>query len=189
VKVTPTLIPEVRLIEPDIWPDERGRFFESFSEKRYADRGIVGPFVQDNVSVSRRGVLRGLHFQHPHGQGKLVGVLSGEVFDVAVDIRRGSPDFGRWVGVSLSSENGHQLYVPPGFAHGFLVLSESAVFSYKCTDYYDRSAEGTVRWDDPALGITWPLRDVIMASRDRSAPLLESIPDSDLPPFDGAHAR
>jgi dTDP-4-dehydrorhamnose 3,5-epimerase len=129
-------LPGVLLVEPKVFGDGRGFFYESYQQRRYAEAGIPGPFVQDNVSRSARGTLRGLHFQHPRAQGKLVSVLAGAVFDVAVDIRRGSPTFARWFGVELSGENKRQLWVPPGFAHGFCVLSETADFAYKCTDYY-----------------------------------------------------
>ena len=157
MRATALSIPEVVLIEPNVFGDARGFFMESFSVARYAAAGIAGPFVQDNVSRSRRGVLRGLHLQNPHAQGKLVSVLEGEVFDVAVDVRVGSPTFGRWVGEYLSAENHRQLYVPAGFAHGFVVTSDDALFSYKCTEYYRPETERTVRWDDPAIGVEWPV--------------------------------
>jgi dTDP-4-dehydrorhamnose 3,5-epimerase len=172
MQVIPTDLPEVKIIEPRVAGDARGYFLETFQQARYEEAGIGGPFVQDNVSFSSRGVLRGLHFQHPHAQGKLVHVLQGEVFDVAVDIRRGSPTFGRWVGVSLSSENHRQLWVPPGFAHGFCVTSATALLAYKCTDYYHPEAEGSIRWDDPAIGIAWPLERPTLSERDAAAPLL-----------------
>jgi dTDP-4-dehydrorhamnose 3,5-epimerase len=189
LKVTPTALPEVMLIEPSVLSDDRGYFFESYHSRRYRDLGIKETFVQDNVSFSRQGVLRGMHFQHPHGQAKLVGVLRGEVFDVAVDVRLGSPTFAHWVGVRLSADNHLQLYVPPGFAHGFVVTSEEALFSYKCTAYYDRAAERTVRWDDPSIGIEWPMRDVTLAERDQSASLLGSISKDELPVFGEEDAR
>ena len=169
MRVTPLAVPEVLLVEPTVIGDARGFFMESFSVRRYADAGIPGRFVQDNVSRSRRGVLRGLHLQHPHAQGKLVSVLEGEVFDVAVDVRVGSPTFGRWVGEYLSAENHRQLYVPPGFAHGFVVTSDDALFTYKCTDYYRPEAEHSVRWDDPAIGIAWPGAGFTLSERDRHA--------------------
>lgn len=156
MRVTPTALPGVVLVEPQAHGDARGFFLEAFHAARYAAAGVPGPFVQDNVSRSRRGVLRGLHLQHPHGQGKLVSVLEGEVFDVAVDVRVGSPTFGRWVGEYLSAENHRQLYVPAGFAHGFVVTSDAALFSYKCTDYYRPETERAVRWDDPEIGVAWP---------------------------------
>jgi dTDP-4-dehydrorhamnose 3,5-epimerase len=184
VRVTPTgVLPDVLLVEPKVFGDARGYFFESYSARRYAEAGIATPFVQDNVSFSQRGVLRGLHFQHPHGQGKLVGVLRGEVFDVAVDVRRGSPSFGRWVGECLSSENKRQLYIPPGFAHGFLVTSDDALFAYKCTDYYHPEAERTIQWDDPHIGIVWPLAGPVLSAKDDVALTLDRIPEQLLPVF------
>lgn len=171
----------VVVIEPEVFTDSRGFFFETWHRRRYADNGLDLDFVQDNLSRSRRGVLRGLHFQHPRGQGKLMHVLEGEVFDVAVDLRRGSPTFARWVGVVLSAENHRQLYVPPGFAHGFCVLSEQALFAYKCTAFYDRSVERAVRWDDPSIGIEWPLRDPLLSSKDAAAPLVTDLEAADLP--------
>ncbi len=183
MRVTPTELPEVLVVEPRVFGDERGYFLETFQARRYAQAGIPGPFVQDNLSFSRRGVLRGLHYQHPHGQGKLVWVLQGEVFDVAVDIRRGSPTFGRWVGVWLSAENRRQVWIPPGFAHGFCVVSETALFAYKCTDYYAPEAEGTVRWDDPDLGIAWPVRDPIVSPKDAAGLRLRDVPAERLPPY------
>lgn len=181
MKVTPTALPEVLLIEPRVFGDARGLFFESFNAERYASAGIPGTFVQDNVSRSTRGVLRGLHFQHPHAQGKLVSVARGEVFDVAVDVRVNSPTYRKWAGARLSDDNKHQLYIPAGFAHGFLVLSEDVLFVYKCTDYYHPETERTIRWNDPAIGITWPIRDVTLSDRDRSAPLLAAIDPGLLP--------
>jgi dTDP-4-dehydrorhamnose 3,5-epimerase len=183
MRVTPTRLPEVLLVEPEVFDDDRGYFFESYSARRYADAGIPTAFVQDNVSFSRRGVLRGLHYQYPFGQGKLMGVLAGEVFDVAVDIRRGSPTFAEWVGACLSQQNKRQLYVPPGFAHGFLVTSEEAVVAYKCTDYYHPEAEHWVRWDDARIGIQWPAGVRVVSARDESAVGLDDIPETLLPPF------
>jgi dTDP-4-dehydrorhamnose 3,5-epimerase len=157
VKFTPTGIPEVVVIEPAVYQDARGFFLESWHEARYAQAGIRLPFVQDNHSRSVCGTLRGLHYQSPRPQGKLVRAASGEIFDVAVDLRRSSPTFGRWVGVTLSDENRRQLWVPPGFAHGFYVTSESADIIYKCTDYYAPEHDRTLRWDDPDVGVAWPL--------------------------------
>jgi dTDP-4-dehydrorhamnose 3,5-epimerase len=157
MKVLPTRVPGVMLIEPSILADFRGWFFESFHADRYQAAGVGGPFVQDNVSRSRRGVLRGLHFQHPHGQRKLVSVLAGEVFDVAVDVRVGSPTFGKWTGEVLSAENGRQLFIPEGFAHGFLTLSDEALFAYKCSEYYRPEAERVLLWSDSEVGIDWPM--------------------------------
>ena len=171
-----TEIPGVLLIEPKVFGDERGWFMETWQQARYADAGIGNRFVQDNLAYSRKGVLRGLHVQNPYGQGKLVQVLSGEVFDVAVDIRRGSPHFGKWVGVHLSGDNRRQFYVPEGFAHGYYVLSEQALFAYKCTDLYHPEAQFSLRWDDPALGIDWPLDgQPELADKDRDAPLLSQL--------------
>ena len=175
MKVTPLAIADVLLIEPDVFGDARGYFLETFNARRYRDIGIDLPFVQDNVSVSARGVLRGLHFQQPNAQGKLVQVMSGEVFDVAVDVREGSASFGKWVGATLSAANHHQLWVPPGFAHGFVVTSESALFAYKCTAFYDKASERSVRWNDPDIGIRWPVTDVQLSDKDASAPLLRDL--------------
>jgi len=156
MRVLPTSLPDVLLIEPTVFEDARGFFFESYNRKAFADAGIDADFVQDNHSRSRHGVLRGLHYQIEHAQGKLVRVVAGEVHDVAVDLRRSSPRFGRHVGVRLSAANRRMLFVPPGFAHGFLVLSEAAEFVYKTTDYWYPAHERTLRWNDPALGIAWP---------------------------------
>jgi dTDP-4-dehydrorhamnose 3,5-epimerase len=158
MKVTPTAIPEVLILEPKVFGDERGFFMESFNARKFAEAtGLNVQFVQDNHSRSTKGVLRGLHYQVQQPQGKLVRVVSGAVFDVAVDIRKSSPTFGQWVGVELSAENHRQLWVPAGFAHGFLVLSESADFLYKTTDYYAPEYEHCIRWNDPAINIQWPL--------------------------------
>jgi len=157
VKVIETAIPDVRIIEPRVFGDARGFFMETWSRRDFASGGIDADFVQDNHSRSVQGTLRGLHYQIQQPQGKLVRVTAGEVFDVAVDLRRASPTFGRWVGVMLSAENHRQLWVPPGFAHGFYVVSEVAEFQYKCTDYYAPEHERCIRWDDPGLGIEWPL--------------------------------
>jgi dTDP-4-dehydrorhamnose 3,5-epimerase len=183
VKVTPTELPDVLRVEPTVFGDSRGYFFEAYSARRYADAGIPAKFVQDNVSLSQRGVLRGLHFQYPHGQGKLVAVLRGEVFDVAVDVRRGSPTFGRWVGECLSAENKRQLYIPPGFAHGFLVTSDEALFAYKCTEYYHPEAERSIRWDDARIGIRWPIDGPVLSAKDDVAVMLDAMPEEHLPAF------
>jgi dTDP-4-dehydrorhamnose 3,5-epimerase len=164
------------IIEPKVFGDARGFFLETYNERRYREAGLNATFVQDNVSSSRRGILRGLHFQNPNPQGKLLQVLQGEVFDVAVDVRRGSPTFGKWHGLVLSSENKRQFYIPPGFAHGFLVTSESALFQYKCTEIYSPKDEMAVRWDDPAIGIQWPIKDPLLSERDSKALRLEDIP-------------
>ena len=166
--VRQTDLPGVLLIEPKVFGDARGCFMETFSAQRYAEHGIVGPFVQDNYSRSKRGTLRGLHYQIEQPQGKLVQVLRGEIFDVAVDLRRSSPHFGKAVGVLLSEDNHRQLYVPPGFAHGFLVLSEDADFVYKCTEYYAPQHERTLLWNDPILGLEWPQTgDLILSAKDQ----------------------
>jgi dTDP-4-dehydrorhamnose 3,5-epimerase len=167
-------------VEPRIFADDRGAFCETFNAPRYADAGIAGPFVQDNLSVSRKGVLRGLHFQNPRPQGKLVSVARGAVFDVAVDLRRASPTFGRWYGVALTASNARQLWIPPGFAHGFLSLAEDTVFLYKCTDTYAPEAEGAVGWNDPDLAIEWPLSDIgmnepLVSPKDAAAPRLADV--------------
>jgi len=176
MKVTTTAIEGVLILEPRVFGDERGFFLESFNQKVFDDAvGHEVRFVQDNHSRSTKGVLRGLHYQlPPHAQGKLVRVTQGAVFDVAVDMRRGSPSFGRWVGVDLSGQNHRQLWLPPGMAHGFLVTSDSADFLYKTTDYYAPEAEGCVRWDDPAMGIPWPALDhaPMLSAKDASAPPL-----------------
>lgn len=173
MKVTPTALPEVLLIEPKVFGDERGFFFESFNRRTLEPYGLDIDFVQDNHSRSAKGVLRGLHYQIQQAQGKLVRVISGEVFDVAVDIRRSSPRFGQWAGVKLSAENKQMLWVPAGFAHGFLVLSESADFLYKTTDFYAPQYERTILWNDPTIGIVWPwLGEPILAAKDRAGLLL-----------------
>ena len=176
MKVTPTALPGVLILEPKVFGDERGFFLESFNQQAFdAAVGHSVGFVQDNHSRSQRGVLRGLHYQlPPHAQGKLVRVVSGAVFDVAVDMRRASPTFGRWAGCELSAQNQRQLWIPPGFAHGFLVLSESADFLYKTTDYYAPQAEAALRWDDPNLGIDWPLAGLtpLLSGKDAAAPSL-----------------
>jgi len=170
-------------IEPDVFGDARGFFTESWSRQRYAAAGIDHDFVQDNFSFSRRGTLRGLHFQNPNPQGKLVSVWQGEVWDVAVDLRRGSPTFGKWVGVTLSAENKRHFWIPEGFAHGFAVVSERATFSYLCTAVYDPVADANVRWNDAALGIDWPLSSPLLSGKDERAPLLADVPPERLPVF------
>ena len=167
MQVTPTELPDVLEIAPRVFGDERGSFFESWNARAFAAAGLDVAFVQDNHSRSRRGVLRGLHYQIEHAQGKLVRVVAGEVFDVAVDLRRSSPTFGRWVGAMLSADNRRMFWVPPGFAHGFLVLSEDAEFLYKTTDYWYPEHERTLLWSDPALGIAWPLSGApVLAAKD-----------------------
>lgn len=183
MRVLPVDLPGLVLLEPKVFGDSRGFFFETYSQQRYVDVGISGPFVQDNLSSSRKGVLRGLHFQHPRDQAKLVTVLQGEVFDVAVDIRVGSPTFGRWQGFTLSAENKRQLFVPAGFAHGFGVLSDTALFLYKVTDYWAPDCEGGLRWDDPAIGIQWPVAGPILSDKDQRYPSLSEIDPGKLPRF------
>jgi dTDP-4-dehydrorhamnose 3,5-epimerase len=177
MKAMPLAIPEIILLEPRVFPDDRGAFFESFNANAFeAATGLASNFVQDNHSVSRKGVLRGLHYQlAPHAQGKLVRVVRGAAFDVAVDIRIGSPSFGKWVGETLSAENRRQLWIPEGFAHGFLALEDETEFLYKTTDFWDKDSERSLRWDDPAIGIDWPLRDVLLAPKDAAAPLLAAL--------------
>ena len=183
MNVIETKLPGVLILEPDVFGDERGFFLETWNAKRYSDAGIPGPFVQDNASFSRKGTLRGLHFQYPQSQGKLVQILSGEVVDVAVDIRVGSPTFGQWVGEVLSETNHRQLYIPAGFAHGYCVTSETALFSYKCTDFYNPAAEGCVNWNDPDLAIDWPVAEPILSLKDADCPRLKDIPEDRLPRY------
>ncbi len=187
MKVIETEISGVLIIEPKVFGDSRGFFMETYQSERYAHFGIPENLVQDNLSRSRLGVLRGLHVQHPHAQGKLVQVFSGEVFDVAVDIRRGSPTFGRWAGVRLSGENKRQLWIPPGFAHGFCVTSDDALFGYKCSDFYNPGSELSVRWNDPEIGIRWPIDgEPDLSPKDFDAALLRDIPPDRLPLYEGA---
>nr|WP_310525352.1 dTDP-4-dehydrorhamnose 3,5-epimerase [Polymorphobacter sp.] len=174
MKVSDTNLPGVKLIEPKVFGDDRGFFLESWNARSFADAGLDLNFVQDNHSRSARGVLRGLHYQRANPQGKLVRVTSGAVFDVAVDIRRSSQHFGKWVGYELSDTNKRMLWVPPGFAHGFMVLSETADFLYKCTTLYDPPNDRGIRWDDPAIAIDWPLAGLTpqLSTKDAAAPLL-----------------
>ena len=183
MKIIETSLPGVILIEPQVFSDARGFFLETWHQARYCELGLPATFVQDNVSYSLRGTLRGLHFQHPRAQGKLVSVLHGEVFDVVVDIRIGSPTFARWVSVVLSGENKQQLYIPEGFAHGFCVTSESALFAYKCTDFYHPPSEGGILWNDPGIGIEWPLRQPILSVKDQTYPRLCEVLPERLPQY------
>jgi dTDP-4-dehydrorhamnose 3,5-epimerase len=183
VETTP--LPGVLLVKPDVFGDSRGFFLESWNRRRYAEAGLNRDFVQDNQSLSRRGILRGLHFQNPQPQGKLVQVLQGEVFDVAVDIRLGAPTFGQWYGAILSEENHHQLWIPEGFAHGFCVTSNTALFAYKCTDFYNPQAEFSLRWDDPDLGIDWPIGNPVLSAKDQAGVLLKDFPRESLPVWPG----
>jgi len=175
MNVIDTPLTGVKLIEPRVFGDERGFFLESWNARSFAEHGLDLDFVQDNHSRSARGVLRGLHYQLENPQGKLVRVTAGAVFDVAVDVRRASPHFGRWVGYELSEANKRMLWVPPGFAHGFVVLSEYATFSYLCTELYDRSCEGSVVWNDPDIGIEWPIAAPLLADKDHQAPRLADL--------------
>lgn len=164
----------VLLITPDVFGDERGYFQESWNRRRYAEAGLDREFVQDNLSLSRKGILRGLHFQNPGPQGKLVSVVRGEVFDVAVDLRAGSATFGQWFGVTLSEDNHQQLFVPEGFAHGFCVTSEMALFSYKCTAFYNPKTEFSLLWNDPDIGIDWPITHPELSAKDQAGRRLEN---------------
>ena len=177
MKFHTTRLPGVILVEPDVHGDGRGFFLETYHQEKYAEGGIAAAFVQDNHSKSKRGTLRGLHAQRMRPQGKLVRAVEGEIFDVAVDIRRGSPTFGQWVGEVLSAQNFRQLYVPPGFVHGFCVLSDSAQVEYKCTDLYAPRDELSVIWDDPEIGIEWPIDQPLLSAKDQAAPRLHEILD------------
>jgi dTDP-4-dehydrorhamnose 3,5-epimerase len=179
-----TDLPGVLLIEPDVFWDTRGFFLETYHQAKYAAGGISGSFVQDNHSFSTQGTLRGLHAQRTKPQGKLVRAVEGEMFDVAVDVRRGSPTFGRWVGALLSGDNFRQLWIPPGFAHGFCVLSERVHVEYKCTDFYDRADEIAVAWNDPEIGVAWPISEPVLSAKDAAAPRLATILDR-LPRYEG----
>ncbi|GLQ48033.1 dTDP-4-dehydrorhamnose 3,5-epimerase [Dyella lipolytica] len=183
MKVIQTSLPGALVIEPQVFGDARGFFYESYNEAKYIAAGIRMHFVQSNVSRSSKGVLRGLHYQWPNPQGKLVSVLEGEVYDVAVDIRRGSPTFGQWAGVMLTAENHRHFWVPEGFAHGFCVLSDHATFTYQCTAAYDAKADAGVRWDDASLGIDWPISNPQLSEKDLKAPLLSDVPTERLPTF------
>ncbi|HEY9254741.1 MAG TPA: dTDP-4-dehydrorhamnose 3,5-epimerase [Stenotrophomonas sp.] len=183
MKVIDTALPGCKVIEPVVHGDERGYFFEGWNAERYTQHGLGMRFVQSNVSCSSKGVLRGLHYQWPRPQGKLVSVLEGEVYDVAVDIRQGSPTFGRWAAVMLSGENRRQFWIPEGFAHGFAVLSDRAVFSYLCTEVYVREADAAVRWDDAAIAVDWPINAPILSAKDQAAPFLEEIAVERLPVY------
>jgi dTDP-4-dehydrorhamnose 3,5-epimerase len=182
MKFTPLEIADVILVEPTVHRDDRGFFLESYQREKYTAGGVAGEFVQDNHSRSAYGTLRGLHAQIERPQGKLVRVVAGEVYDVAVDIRRGSPTFGGYVGVRLSAEDFRQLWIPPGFAHGFCVVSETAEFEYKCTDFYHPASEIVIAWNDPAIGIDWPVAEPLLSDRDAAAPPLSDAGDR-LPTF------
>jgi dTDP-4-dehydrorhamnose 3,5-epimerase len=181
LKFIETQIPGVIQIEPVVFNDSRGFFMETYHARKYKDGGVDRIFVQDNYSHSRRGTLRGLHYQLNHPQGKLVYVIKGEIYDVAVDIRQGSPTFGKWVGTYLSSENRRQLFIPEGFAHGFCVLSETADFIYKCTDFYAPDDDYGILWSDPSLKIDWPVESPILSEKDEGNPALKDVPLDHLP--------
>ena len=181
MKIIETSLPGCLVLEPAVFGDARGVFFETWNAERFGQHGLPVKFVQSNVSTSVKGVLRGLHYQWPRPQGKLVSVLEGEVYDVAVDIRRGSPTFGRHAAAILSAANKRHFWIPEGFAHGFLVLSETALFTYLCTAPYDRASDNSLRWDDPALAIDWPLADASLSAKDAAAPLLAEIAPERLP--------
>jgi dTDP-4-dehydrorhamnose 3,5-epimerase len=173
-------IPGLIIFNPAVFKDERGFFFEMWNQRHYSASGLDAPFVQDNLSRSTKGTLRGLHFQNPSSQGKLATVLEGEVFDVAVDLRRNSPTFGKYFGILLSAQNKTQLYVPPGFAHGIQVVSETALFHYKCTEFYSPQSACVLRWDDPEIGIPWPIMNPVLSEKDRAGVLLQNLPPEKL---------
>jgi dTDP-4-dehydrorhamnose 3,5-epimerase len=183
MKIEETKLPEVLTLQPELFSDERGFFLETWNSRRYEGIGIPGPFVQDNVSFSKKGVLRDLHFQHPQSQAKLIQVLSGEVLDVAVDIRIGSPTFGQCVTEVLSGHNHIQLYIPAGFAHGYCVTSDTALFAYKCTDFYNPSTESGIIWNDPDLNIDWPIKEPLLSTKDASYARLKDLPPDKLPHY------
>jgi dTDP-4-dehydrorhamnose 3,5-epimerase len=178
-----TDLPGCCIVEPAVFGDARGYFYESFNAEKYAALGINARFVQSNVSRSVRGVLRGLHYQWPNPQGKLVGVLEGEVYDVAVDIRRGSPTFGRWTAAMLTADNKRQFWIPEGFAHGFCVVSDSATFVYQCTALYDRAADAGIRWNDAQLAIDWPVAEPLLSDKDKGTPFLADVAPGKLPAY------
>jgi len=183
MNIEETKLSGVLILEPKVFTDDRGYFFEIWNSTHYKQSGIPGPFVQDNISFSKKGILRGLHFQYPQSQGKLIQVLSGEVLDVVVDIRAGSPTYGQWVGEVLSESNHRQMYVPPGFAHGYCVTSEAALFSYKCTDFYNPSTEHGIIWNDPDIGIEWPIAQPVLSTKDAVYPGLKDLRPENLPQF------
>ncbi len=181
VKIFKTFLKDLLLLEVDCYDDERGYFLETWQKESYLKLGIREEFVQDNLSYSKYGVLRGLHYQKPYGQGKLVYVIEGEVYDVAVDIRKGSPTFGHWEGYFLSGTNSLQMYIPSGFAHGFCVTSEKAIFAYKCNNYYNNESEKGLIWNDATLGIKWPVKEPILSEKDLKLPRLKDLKTKDLP--------
>ena len=183
MKVISTSLKDVLLIEPTVFEDKRGFFMETYQKETYRELGIDSDFVQDNLSFSVRGTLRGLHYQLPHAQAKLVQVITGEIFDVTVDIRRDSPSFGQWTGFRLSDKNKRQIYIPEGFAHGFCVLSETAVFTYKCSDFYSPDTERGILWSDPDIGVDWPVEKPVLSEKDRNYDYLKDIPPEHLPTY------
>ena len=183
MKFTKTAFPDVFLIEPDVFKDTRGFFMETYNQRKYAEAGIDKVFVQDNYSYSKHGILRGLHYQLKNAQGKLVFVITGKIFDIVVDIRLGSPGFGQWFGTHLSAENRRQIFVPGGYAHGFIVLSESVDVIYKCTDFYTSGDEYGIFWADPTIGIDWPIENPVLSDKDSKNQKLKEIPEELLPTF------
>jgi dTDP-4-dehydrorhamnose 3,5-epimerase len=183
MKVLQTALEGVLIIEPDVFRDERGYFIETFHRKRYQQGGVDAEFVQDNLSFSSKGIIRGLHYQFPQAQAKLVQVIKGEVFDVTVDIRRGSPTFGKWISVVISDEDKRQIYIPEGFAHGFCVLSDTAFIEYKCSDFYAPESEGGILWSDPDLGIDWPVKQPVLSDKDSNYLCLKDISLNRLPVY------
>lgn len=183
MNIIETKLPGILILEPKLFSDERGYFLETWHSTRFENAGIPGPFVQDNISFSKKGVLRGLHYQYPRSQGKLIQVLWGEVLDVAVDIRAGSPTYGRWISEVLSEANHKQMYIPPGFAHGYCVTSETAVFLYKCTEFYNSATEHGIIWNDPELNIDWPVKKPILSAKDKNYARLKDISPEALPHF------
>lgn len=181
MQVLKTSLPGTLIIQPDIFKDTRGFFMETYHREKYAAEGLDHPFVQDNLSYSTHGTLRGLHYQYPNAQAKLVQALKGEIYDVAVDIRHGSPAFGQWVGVHLSEDNKHQFFIPQGFAHGFCVISDTALVVYKCTDFYAPESEKGILWSDPDIGIDWPVKVPLLSPKDSQSPCLKDIPSECLP--------
>lgn len=186
MKIIKTDLPGCVVIEPAVHGDARGFFYESFNAQKFADAGLDLKFVQTNVSRSAQGVLRGLHYQWPNPQGKLVSVLEGEVYDVAVDIRAGSPTFGRWAAAILSADNKRHFWIPEGFAHGFAVLSDGATFMYQCTAAYERAADAGIRWNDADVAVDWPLAEPLLSDKDQRAPFLAAVPREKLPAYMGA---
>jgi dTDP-4-dehydrorhamnose 3,5-epimerase len=184
MKVLPTKLDGVYIIEPQVFSDARGFFMETYQRRRYSEAGMEQLFVQDNLSSSIRGSLRGLHYQINHGQAKLIQAVEGTIFDVAVDIRRGSPSFGHWAGVHLSGDNQRQIFIPEGFAHGFCVLSEVALVVYKCSDFYAPEDEGGILWSDPDLAIDWPVEKPLLSDKDSRLPCLADVPPEKLPSYE-----